>query len=135
MLLLAVRLCAALVLLVSLVTGVQGVRLLLADRLLDQRAGITEGLVTAVRDSVLRDRVVVSLDELDGREITVTKVGEPEVGQRLAVQYDPEGPATGRVSGSDRDRRDGLIAAVGGAAVAVLTAALAPWRRRRSVRP
>ena len=124
------RLLAATLLLAAVTVGLIGGRWMLDDRTLDQRAGVTEGLVSEVREQRGRDQVVVQLDQLDGREIVVTRVGNPEVGERLAVQYDPDGAQVGRVAGTDRDRSDGRWLLLGAAAVAVLTATLTPWRAR-----
>lgn len=130
--LLALRLLAAAVLLAALAAAALATSWLLDDRAVEQRGSVTEGVVTEVRERLGRDQVVVSLDLLDGRRITVTKDGDTAVGERLQVQYDPDGGAqVGRVAGSDRDRRDGRLLLAGSAAVLVLVGALTPWRRRR----
>ena len=125
------RLPAVAVLLLSVVAGVLATTWLLDDRALDAGGSVTEGVVTDVPQRVGRDEVVVSLDLLDGRPVSVTKDGPARVGERLAVEYDPDGGAeVGRVAGSDRDLRDGRTLLAGALVVAVLTAAAAPWRRR-----
>ena len=126
------RLLAVTVLLLSVAAGALAVTWLLDDRALDAGGSVTEGVVTEVRTGFGRDEVVVSLDQLDGRPVAVTKDGPVRVGERLAVEYDPDGGAeVGRVAGSDRDLRDGRSLLVGALVVAVLTTAVAPWRRRR----
>ena len=126
-------LVAVAVLLLSVAAGALAVTWLLDDRALDAGASVTEGVVTEVRTGFGRDEVVVSLDLLDGRSVSVTKDGPVQVGGRLAVEYDPDGGAeVGRVAGSDRDLRDGRTLLTGAVVVAVLTAAAAPWRRRRT---
>ncbi|MBC7374139.1 MAG: hypothetical protein H7323_09135, partial [Frankiales bacterium] len=122
-------------LLASLVTAAWAVGILLDDRAVDQRGSVTEGVVAQVRDRLWRDQVVVSLDQLDGRPIVVTQDGPVRVGQRLQVEYDPDGPAVGRVAGSDRDRGDGQRLLTGAAIVLVLVGAGIPWRRRRAASP
>ena len=130
-----ILLLAVAALLASLVTAGRAVGILLDDRAVDQRGSVTEGVVTQVRDRLWRDQVVVSLDQLDGRPIVVTQDGPVRVGQRLQVEYDPDGPAVGRVAGSDRDRRDGQRLLTGAAIVLVLVGAGTPWRRRRAASP
>ena len=130
-----ILLLAVAALLASLVTAGRAVGILLDDRAVDQRGSVTEGVVTQVRVRLWRDQVVVSLDQLDGRPIVVTQDGPVRVGQRLQVEYDPDGPAVGRVAGSDRDRRDGQRLLTGAAIVLVLVGAGPPWRRRRAASP
>ena len=78
-----------------------------------------------------RDEVVVRLDQRDGRPVSVSADGPAAVGDRLAVEYDPDGGAdVGRVAGSDRDHRDGRTVLAVTLVVGVLSAAVAPWRRR-----
>ncbi len=128
-------LLAVIALLASLVTAGLAIGILLDDRAVDQRGSVTEGVVTKVRDRLWRDQVVVSLDQLDGRPIVVTQDGSIRVGERLQVEYDPDGPAVGRVAGSDRDRRDGRRLLTGAAVAAVLLATGIPWRRRKAASP
>lgn len=116
-------------LLLCVLVGVLAVRALLADRAIEQRGSVTEGVVTEVRDGLLRDRVVVSLDRLDGRPVEVTRVGAVQRGQRLVVEYDPDGAVEqGKVAGSTRDRDDAGKALLGVAVALVLLAAVTPWR-------
>ena len=125
------RLLAVLVLLAAVAAGTLGARWLRDDRALDAGGSVTEGVVTAVHRGLGRDEVVVSLDQLDGRRVTVTRDGPARVGGRLAVEYDPDGgAAVGRVAGSDRDRRDGRLLLAGAAAVAVAVLAAAGTSRR-----
>ena len=124
-------------LLLGLAAGATAVGWLREVRAVDQRGSVTEGVVTQVRDRFWRDQVVVQLDQLDGRPIVVTQDGRVRVGQRLQVEYDPDGPAVGRVAGSDRDRRDARLLLLGAAAGLVVVGALTPWRsasRRRRPR-
>ena len=65
---------------------VVAVDLLRDDAAVEDRGSLTEGEVTAVRSVFGRDQVVVSLDKLDGRPVTVTQDGRVQVGQRLVVQ-------------------------------------------------
>ncbi|MCW2616837.1 MAG: hypothetical protein JWN08_3831 [Frankiales bacterium] len=128
---LVLRLLAAAVLLGCLASCAVATRWLLDDRALEQRGSVTEGVVSEVRERLGRDQVVVSLDLLDGRPVTVTKDGATAVGRRLQVEYDPDGGAqVGRVAGSERDRRDGRLLLAGSAGALVLVATLTPWRRR-----
>ena len=69
-----------------LVVAVLAVDLLLDDAAVEDRGSGTEGEVIAVRSVFGRDQVVVSLDKLDGRPVTVTQDGRVQVGQRLVVQ-------------------------------------------------
>ena len=125
------RLLAVAVVLLSVMAGVLAAGWLLDDRALDAGASVTEGVITEVRERPGRDEVVVSLDQLDGRPVSVSADGPAAVGDRLAVEYDPDGGAdVGRVAGSDRDLRDGRSLLAVALVVGVLTAALAPWRRR-----
>lgn len=73
----------------------------------------------------------MSLDQLDGRLVSVTADGPAAVGDRFAVEYDPDGGAdVGRVAGSDRDLRDGCTLPAVTLVVGVLSATVAPWPRR-----
>lgn len=120
-------LLAGLLAALSLAAGVVAVTWLLDDGAIEQRGSVTEGVVTEVRGGLGRDVVVVRLDLLDGRELAVTADGPTAVGQRLQVEYDPDGgPQDARVAGSERDLRDArtLLAAAG--AGLVLAAVLAP---------
>ena len=127
---LPLRLVAGTVLLLILAAAVVAVGWIRDDRAIDQRGSVTEGVVTAVHERFGRDRVVVRLDQLDNREISVTRVGSPQVGQRLAVEYDPDGPQVGRTAGTGRDGDDGRRVLLAAAVVVVLVGALTPWRRR-----
>ncbi len=121
--------------LVCLVVGGLAGRALLSDRAIEQRGSVTEGVVTEVRGGLLGglgpDRVVVSLDQLDGRPVQVTQDGPVVPGQRLVVEYDPDGAVEqGKVAGSTRDRDDARTALLAAAAVLVVLVAATPWRRR-----
>lgn len=125
------RLLCFVLLLLCLVTGALAVDRLRGDAAVEDRGSVTEGAVTEVRQRALRDQVVVSLDGLDGRPITVTKDGPVRVGDRLVVQYDPDGAVTeGKVAGSTRDRDDARAVLAGAAVLLVLVAAVTPWRSR-----
>ena len=131
-----VRWLGVFALLGCLVVAVLAVDLLRDDAAVEDRGSVTEGEVTAVRSVFGRDQVVVSLDKLDGRPVTVTQDGRVQVGQRLVVQYDRDGAVEeGKVAGSTRDARDGRTAL--GAALGVLVAAATRWRgsARRADRP
>lgn len=124
-------LLAVLLALVSLGAGGLAARWLLDDRAIEQRGSVTEGVVTEVRERTSRDEVVVRLDLLDGRLLTVTQDGPTAVGRRLQVEYDPDGgPQDARVAGSGRDLRDGRTLLAGAGAGLVLAAAVAPGALR-----
>ena len=129
------RLAAGTVLVLTLTAAGVAVGWVRDDRAIDQRGSVTEGVVTAVQERFGRDSVVVRLDQLDNREISVTRVGSPRVGQRLAVEYDPDGPQVGRTAGTGRDGDDGRRVLLAAAVVVVLVAAFTPWRRRRPDEP
>ena len=129
------RLVAGTVLMLTLAAAVVAVGWIRDDRAIDQRGSVTEGVVTAVQEGLGRDSVVVRLDQLDNREISVTRVGSPRVGQRLAVEYDPDGPQVGRTAGTGRDGDDGRRVLLAAAVIVVLVGAFTPWRRRRPDEP
>lgn len=99
------------------------------DRQLSDRGSVTRGTVVREVERVGTDALVVRLDELGGREVTVPRVLDKS-GPQVDVEFDPDEPDVARLAGtraaSERARQVFVAELVAGAALLV---ALAVRRR------
>lgn len=104
-----------------------------SDRQLSDRGSVTRATVVREQARIGTDALVVRLDELGGREVTVLRAGE-KVGPQVDVEFDPDEPDVARIAGtraaSERARQVFVGELVVGAVLLVVLAV-----RRRAARP